>query len=149
MSSKVVRLLQKYKLNQKRPTMTKVTKWHFHKTILQKDSCYVTKLVPMVHPACTPSKYHVGFDSNNAHCWQILWILVLAKVASKTQYSPLWANTRHFESILATLHRECIHLTSFLTSYYCLVVLFNNAYPVRSAISVWCFTRQVIHATSL
>ena len=48
------------------------------------------------------------------HCWQILWILVLAKVASKTQYSPLLANTRHFESILATLHIECFHLTSFL-----------------------------------
>ena len=81
----------------------------------------------------------------NVHCWKILLILSvtdltkkllckLCKVASIGFYSPFHiAKWR----VLGFTH----HFTCFTWFFY-LVVLFNNAYSVRSAISVWCFTHH-------
>ena len=56
--------------------------------------------------------------SDIIHCWKILLILVLGKVASKTQYSPL-CNCKvmsiGFYSPCFSLH--CIHLTFFCKFY--------------------------------
>ena len=74
------------------------------------------------------------------HCWKILLILLLSKVASKTQYSPL-CNLQivsiGFYSSLYIFYFTSINLTIFWPNF--LVVLFNNVNTVRSDMWVLCF----------
>ena len=89
---------------------------------------------------------HIQLSKSTAkfHCWKIPLILALAKVASKTQYSPLYICKVMSIGFYSTFYIFYMHSFDnfFVKGQILMVVLFNNAYPVRSAISVWCFTHH-------